>query len=78
MDDEGRLRARIIGLAHEYGRYGYRRITALLQQEGWRGAHQARHPVTATSLPGIVQVFPDARAPHDAVMLGMQVMNPHQ
>jgi len=77
-DDEGRLRARIIGLAHEYGRYGYRRITALLQQEGWRGAHQARHPVTATSLPGIVQVFPDARAPHDAVMLGMQVMNPHQ
>jgi putative transposase len=28
--DEGRLRARIIVLAHEYGRYGYRWITALL------------------------------------------------
>ena len=33
-DDESRLRVRIIALAHEYGRYGYRRITALLQQEG--------------------------------------------
>jgi transposase InsO family protein len=31
-----RRRRRIIALAHEYGRYGYRRITALLQQEGWR------------------------------------------
>jgi putative transposase len=39
-DDEDRLRARIIVLAHEYGRYGYRRITALLQQEGWRANHK--------------------------------------
>jgi hypothetical protein len=36
MDDEDRLRTRIIALAHEYGLYGYRRITALLYQEGWR------------------------------------------
>jgi len=28
--------ARIVGLAREYGRYGYRRITALLRREGWR------------------------------------------
>ncbi len=35
-DDEAALRERIIGLAKEYGRYGYRRITALLRQEGWR------------------------------------------
>lgn len=34
--DEGRLTARIIALAREYGRYGYRRITALLRREGWR------------------------------------------
>jgi transposase InsO family protein len=30
------LVARIIELAREYGRYGYRRITALLRGEGWR------------------------------------------
>ena len=35
-DDEGRLTARIIALAREYGRYGYRRITALLRHEDWR------------------------------------------
>ena len=34
-DDEERLRARVISLATEFGRYGYRRITALLHQEGW-------------------------------------------
>ena len=39
-DDEDRLRTRIIVLAHAYGRYGYRRITALLQQEGWRANHK--------------------------------------
>ena len=33
--DESRLTARIIELAREYGRYGYRRITALLRREGW-------------------------------------------
>ena len=31
-DEEERLRARIIELATRYGRYGYRRITALLNQ----------------------------------------------
>ncbi len=31
-DEEERLRARIIELATQYGRYGYRRITALLNQ----------------------------------------------
>ena len=34
-DDEDRLTQAIIALAGEYGRYGYRRITALLQQAGW-------------------------------------------
>jgi len=32
--------ARVIGLATHYGRYGYRRITALLQQEGWKVNHK--------------------------------------
>ncbi len=35
-EDETRLVARIVELARQYGRYGYRRITALLRQDGWR------------------------------------------
>lgn len=38
--DEERLTARVVTLASEYGRYGYRRITALLRQEGWRVNHK--------------------------------------
>ncbi|MFZ2099507.1 MAG: IS3 family transposase [Oricola sp.] len=35
-DDEEALTTAIIRLATTYGRYGYRRITALLRVEGWR------------------------------------------
>lgn len=38
--DEERLVARIIELATRYGRYGYRRTTALLKQEGWKVNHK--------------------------------------
>ena len=34
-DDEECLTARIVELASKYGRYGYRRVTALLRNEGW-------------------------------------------
>src|SRR5664279_2240577 len=34
-DDEATLTADIIALATQYGRYGYRRITAILQNAGW-------------------------------------------
>jgi putative transposase len=34
--DEAALTADIIALALQYGRYGYRRITALLREVGWR------------------------------------------
>src|ERR1700737_5434756 len=34
-DDETALTADIIALATRYGRYGYRRITALLREAGW-------------------------------------------
>jgi hypothetical protein len=34
-DDEDRLTQAILALPSEYGRYGHRRITALLQQSGW-------------------------------------------
>lgn len=39
-DDEARLVERMTELATRYGRYGYRRITALLQREGWRVNHK--------------------------------------
>ena len=39
-DDEKALRAAIVTLASRYGRYGYRRITALLKRDGWRINHK--------------------------------------
>ena len=39
-DDEGVLTANVVSLATEYGRYGYRRITALLRTDGWRVNHK--------------------------------------
>ena len=39
-DDEPLLIKRIIELASEYGRYGYRRITELLRREGWKVNHK--------------------------------------
>lgn len=37
---EERLTESIISLATQYGRYGYRRITTLLQWDGWRVNHK--------------------------------------
>ena len=34
-EEEEVLRGDIVRLASTYGRYGYRRITALLRAEGW-------------------------------------------
>ena len=34
-DDEAALTEDIIALARQYGRYGYRRVTALLRDAGW-------------------------------------------
>ena len=39
-DDEGPLTRAVIDLAAEYGRYGYRRITALLNHQGWQVNHK--------------------------------------
>ena len=38
--DDTALRADIIRLTSQYGRYGYRRIHALLQIEGWKVNHK--------------------------------------
>ncbi len=40
VDEEERLAARIITLATQYGRYGYRRITAVLKEEEWQVNHK--------------------------------------
>ena len=40
QSDEEPLRERIVQLACQYGRYGYRRITALLRQECWQVNHK--------------------------------------
>jgi transposase InsO family protein len=38
--DEKQLTDDIVALATKYGRYGYRRITAMLKQEGWVVNHK--------------------------------------
>jgi putative transposase len=35
-EDEDALTRAIVELASQYGRYGYRRITALLKRDGWQ------------------------------------------
>ena len=39
-DDEPRLVARMVALATEYGRYGYRRVAPLLRAEGFAVNHK--------------------------------------
>ena len=39
-DDEAPLVERMVGLATQYGRYVYRRITVMLGREGWRVNHK--------------------------------------
>ena len=39
-EDESVLTKAIIDLATEYGRYGYRRVTALLHRQGWQVNHK--------------------------------------
>ena len=39
-DDEPALTRDVVALASQYGRYGYRRIAALLQRDGWRVNHK--------------------------------------
>ena len=38
--DEKQLTKDIVELASKYGRYGYRRITVLLSEEGWQVNHK--------------------------------------
>ena len=47
-DDEDTLTQAIVTLASQYGRYGYRRITALLKRDGW---HVGKDRVERISTP---------------------------
>ena len=40
VDDEELLTKRMVELASEYSRYGYRRVTAMLRNEGWLVNHK--------------------------------------
>jgi len=40
LDDEETLVARMVELASQFGRYGYRRITGLLRLDGWLVNHK--------------------------------------
>jgi putative transposase len=40
LDDEESMTTDIINLAVRFGRYGYRRITALLRDKGWQVSHK--------------------------------------
>jgi hypothetical protein len=46
-EDEDILSQAIIELASQYGRYGYRRITALLQHAGWQRQRPGRENLTS-------------------------------
>lgn len=39
-EEENRLTKALVQLAEQYGRYGYRRITVMLQQDGWKVNHK--------------------------------------
>jgi hypothetical protein len=50
--DEEQLTEDIIELARQYGRYGYRPVTALLNQSGWHVNHKRPSRACRHALPG--------------------------
>ena len=69
-DDEEQLTAEIVALARQYGRYGYRRITALLRRSGWM-VNKKRMDLA----PGGAQGSPQA-AQARAALAGGRIMHP--
>ena len=64
-DDEEAPTDDIIALAKQYGRYGYRRVTALLHAAGWsvKGAAQPRAAIFAPQRRSIVSSSPITTGP---------------
>ncbi|SIT08487.1 HTH-like domain-containing protein [Roseivivax lentus] len=54
LPDEERLTDDIIALTREFGRYGYRMITGMLNNSGWHVNHKrpSRQICAANRLPG--------------------------
>ncbi len=48
-DDEAALRDAIVALARIHGRYGYRRVAALLRVAGWCANHKRVERVRGTA-----------------------------
>ena len=60
--DEERLIADMIELTRQYGRYGYRRIAALLRDAGWPPLTHALHVLPGSgSTTSVSNVYGDAR-----------------
>ncbi len=64
MDDEKALTEETVALASQFGRYGYRRITALLRQRGWHVNHNRVRPHNSL---GYRPPVPEALLPADSV-----------
>jgi len=60
-EEEKILRERIVGLACLYGRYGYRRITGLLRNEGWHVNHKRVERIWRQEGPKVPQRQPKRR-----------------
>jgi hypothetical protein len=52
LPDEARLTEDIIALSEEFGRYGYRMITGMLNNSGWHVNHKRPSPRCKQRLPG--------------------------
>ena len=63
--DAPALIARIVALATRFGRYGSRRITALLRQEGWRREYNQIRPHSAL---GYRPPAPETQQPRERPM----------
>ncbi len=62
-DDEEALRTDIIRLATQYGRYGYRRVEALLRDDGWRINHKRVERIWRQEGLKVPKKQPEARLP---------------
>jgi hypothetical protein len=56
-EDESALTAAMTRLACQYGRYGYRRVHALLRSEGWSVSHSAIDIETCPECSGKLRVI---------------------
>ena len=61
-DEEERLVGRTVELATRYGRYGYRRIAALLRREGWKVNHKRVERIWKGRIEGTAEATEEGKA----------------